>query len=490
METNKHMGKEPMSQEVIFKLMVSCCFVVSAVFFIKNIFTADIRAILVIGLSLLIFVGLIVGTKMLNADVKRRQFLVSLFLQFMVFVISLFSGDHYSDDFLLYLAVIGLTGLYMRPKYAIIQTIAADILLILQYVLHPEKAEELPQYIMCMGCFTLTAFLFYQTVKRGRAFIERSQTRAEEAEQLLNTMADIGIELQNNFESSTGRVADLKDANARMEKNTSELQSGSSLIAQGAKDIALFCGDVQETIKTTENQIGALNNDIRTFENALSLNRSNLEDMNRQMEAVKKTMEEANEVFRLMNGQMENITRVTQQLNSIASSTTMLSLNASIEAARAGKMGAGFAVVASKVQDLAVDSTKCSNEVDSVVGQMHEQVDMTTKQLSDSAAAIDDSLKSLTDLQGSFDQLTTHFQSLYTNIEEQNTNVTRVDAIFDQLKDKIMEMSSHSEENQSAVGAIAEAIYIYKNNIRDVLDDTEQVHQLSASMLDISQKNR
>lgn len=490
MDSQNHFEKEPISKETIFKMMIWLCFIVSSIFLSKNIFSGNIQALIVIGLILLIFVGIVIGTKMLNTDMKQRQLLISLCLLFMVFVISLFSGDHCSDDFLLYLAVIGLTGLYMRPKYAIIQTIISDILLILLYVIHPEKAEGLSQYILCLICFNLTAFLFYQTIKRGRAFIKRSQLRAEEAEELLKTMASIGMELQSNFESSTERAADLKDANSRMEVNANELQTGSSLIAQGARDVALFCGDVQETIQTTENQIGALNNEVKTFENALSLNRSNMEDMNKQMQSVKQTMKEANEVFLLMNEQMDAITSVTQQLTSIASSTNMLSLNASIEAARAGKMGAGFAVVASKVQDLAVDSTNCSNEVDNVVKQMHEQVFKTTKQLSDSAAAIDNSLESLIGLQTSFDQLTTQFDSLYTNIEEQNTNVTRVDTLFKQLKEKIMEMSSYSEENQSAVESIAEAMHVYKNNIKEVLDDTEQVHQLSASMLDISQKNK
>ena len=104
--------------------------------------------------------------------------------------------------------------------------------------------------------------------------------------------------------------------------------------------------------------------------------------------------------------------------------------------------------------------------------------------------AINHSLESLSGLQDSFDHLTEQFDSLYTNIEEQNTNVTRVDAIFDQLKDKIVEMSSYSEENQSAVESIVEAMLIYKNNIKEVLDDTEQVHELSSSMLSISQKNQ
>jgi methyl-accepting chemotaxis protein len=487
MEEKKRLGKEPISKDSIFKMMVTISFVVSGVFLIKNILSQNILATIIIGIMLLLFIAIITVTRLLHVKDELRQFLVCISLLFVVFIISLYSGSHYSDDFLLYLSIVGLTGLYMRPRYTLIQTIISDILLLLQYLIFPEKAESLSQYMMCIAVFTLASCLFYQTIKRGRAFIERSEIRAEEAEQLLNTMTTIGLELQKNFESSNERVADLKNANNCMEVNANELETGSSLIAQGAREIALFCGDVQNKIQVTEAQIDALNTGVKSFEHTLSVNRTNIKEMNHQMNSVKQTVSEANDVFRILNEQMDDITHVTEQLNSISSSTNMLSLNASIEAARAGKMGAGFAIVASKVQDLAVDSTKCSSEVDAVVGQMQQQIQKTTQQLCNSVQAIDHSLESLNELQSSFDRLIEQFDSLYTNIEDQNTNVTRVDAIFEQLKDKIMEMSSYSEENQSAVESIAEAMHVYKNNIKEVLDDTEQVRQLSSTMLNISQ---
>ena len=124
---------------------------------------------------------------------------------------------------------------------------------------------------------------------------------------------------------------------------------------------------MHQKILTTGNQIHALNADVNQFEAALSENHKNMEDMNKQMAYVQKSMQETSEVFRTLEQQMMQISEVTEQLNKIASSTTMLALNASIEAARAGKMGAGFAVVASKVQDLAVDSNKCSVQVAEVV---------------------------------------------------------------------------------------------------------------------------
>lgn len=479
--------RKPIAKDTIFKVMLYITFIVAGAFFLKNVIVKSLGGALTIGACLLVFAVIVLLMKQFQVKVEKQQFLVSLTLLFLVCIISLNSGESYSDDFLLYMAVIGLTGMYLRPWYTKTQIAIADGLLIFQYVVHPEKAGNLAQYILCIAMFTLAGVMFYLAINRGRAFIEISQARAEEAEKLLESLGQIGQELQNDFEKSSERVENLNEANNQLESNAKELKNGSSSIVQGAREVESTCENVQGNIQKTEKHIDALNQEVKGFESALAANRKNMEQMDRQMETVKTAMGAANEVFHMLNQQMQEISSVTDQLNSIASSTTMLALNASIEAARAGQSGAGFAVVASKVQELAVDSNRCSAQVAGVVGLMQEQIYKTTAQLSDSTEAISGSLDTLAGLKDGFDQLTEQFGTLYQNIEAQNSNVTQVDEIFDTLKIKILEMSEYSQENQCAVESITEAMSVYKENMKEVIEDTRHVHELSATMLDISQ---
>lgn len=490
MNEKQKMVKEPISKEKIFKVMLYVTYIVAAVFLLKNIIGKSLVGAVVIGVSLAVFTVILCIMRSTKAEEEKQQFVVSMSLVLLVFIISINSGDYYSDDFPLYLAVIGLTGLYLRPKYTLIQGILSTLLLIVQYVLHPEKADSTGQFFLCVGMFVLASAMFYLTIQRGRAFIQKSQERADEAEELLKSLLTVGEELKHNFENSSQRIENLQEANIRLEGNAGDLKNSSDSITQGAREVEQTCDNVQDRIQVTEGQIDALNGEVKTFETALAANRENMEEMNRQMETVKRTMHETNEVFKIMEHRMHEIHMVTEQLNSISTSTTMLALNASIEAARAGQAGVGFAVVASKVQELAVDSNKCSVQVADVVNAMQEQIQKTTLQLGESAEAISASLGALDGLQGGFDQLTQQFGSLYSNIEEQNSNINQVEAIFRELKKKIADMSSHSEENEAFVEAIAEAMGVYKESMNQVIDDTKHVHELSASMLDISGGNR
>ena len=288
------------------------------------------------------------------------------------------------------------------------------------------------------------------------------------------------------MESSTEGIAGLEKASCELNSNADELKQGSVSISQGTQAVSDTCEDVHVKIQETEKQVDALTDGVRNFEDSLRLNRKNMDEMSRQMETVQVTMQQADEVFHLLAEKMQEIVAVTEQLNGISSSTTMLALNASIEAARAGQSGAGFAVVASKVQQLAVDSNQCSGQVAGVVAQMQRQIQDTTEQMTESGQAINESLNALQGLQNGFDRLTEQFDALYQNIERQNNNINQMDDIFDKLKGKVAEMNQYSSDNQGAVDAIAEAMLVYQESMKRMIDDTNHVNELSASMLNFS----
>lgn len=486
MEKIQMNAKKPISKKTIFKVMLYATYIVAGAIFIKNIIAGSVQGMLVVGIALLVFTVMLLVMKGRNVAVEKQQAAVSMSLVFLVFIISLFSGEAYSDDFLLYLAVIGLTGMYLRPRYTAIQAVLCDILLAIQYLLHPEKAESLGQFIMCCVMFTLAAFMFYMAIKRGRGFIRISERRAEEAERLLNSLKQMGGELEKSVESSTEGIAGLKKASCELNSNADELKQGSVSISQGTQAVSDTCEDVHIKIQETEKQVDALTDGVHNFEDSLKLNRKNMDEMSRQMETVQETMNQADTVFHLLAEKMQEIVAVTEQLNGISSSTTMLALNASIEAARAGQSGAGFAVVANKVQQLAVDSNQCSGQVADVVAQMQKQIQDTTEQMTESGHAINESLNALQGLQNGFDQLTQQFDALYQNIELQNNNINQMDDIFDRLKNKVAEMNQYSSDNQEAVEAIAEAMLVYQESMKRMIDDTNHVNELSASMLNFS----
>ena len=99
-----------------------------------------------------------------------------------------------------------------------------------------------------------------------------------------------------------------------------------------------------------------------------------------------------------------NIGKFTENLTDLADQTSLLSINASIEAARAGKAGAGFRIIASEVQSLARRSKSIAEEINSHIIEAAEAVEQSFSEqessIAESIGQIRQARESLTGLSG------------------------------------------------------------------------------------------
>ena len=464
-KTVEKKDKKPMSHESIYKVMLNVTLVVASAFFIMNLIKGNMTATLVIGITVAVFAGSNVYMKKADVPLAIKQLVVALMLCFVVFTISLFSGASYSDDFPLYLAVIGMTGLYMEPKFTKIQIILIEVLLVLMYLIHPEKAGSTSQYFLCYAMFTVGAIMFYQTIKRGRAFIEISEEKAKESEKLLESIRRMGISLDTDFSVSLAQIDD----------STSKLREGSDAIVKGAVQASDSCNMVQDKLVTTKEQIALLNGEVRSFEQVLADNQVNMSAVEEQVADVGEVITQANDALSEMEKQMRAVAKIASQLNDISFDITILSLNASIEAAKAGDEGAGFNVVAMRMRELSESSNAFSEKVAEIIEQLSKKVEETTNRFAYSNEAIARSEGLMEELSQSFEKLREEFAQLYGNIETQNINVTEVDSIFRSLEAKVEAMKGFCKANEQSVEDIVDTMDVYRESIHQVIEQTKSI---------------
>jgi len=151
--------------------------------------------------------------------------------------------------------------------------------------------------------------------------------------------------------------------------NANELSSASETIISNMAGIGKAIEIQRSIITQTSTDINELVSDISrscdmTKESAVINNEAvdGTSDCMEKMDASIKAMQE-------IQNSSDQVSKITSVISQIARQTNLLSLNAAIEAARAGRYGRGFAVVADEVRKLAERSSTAASEIETLIKQ-------------------------------------------------------------------------------------------------------------------------
>ena len=118
-------------------------------------------------------------------------------------------------------------------------------------------------------------------------------------------------------------------------------------------------------------EVATLSHDL---ENSAGLGQTGLVRMSATMEKMEAASAAIAQKLAAINSKVNNITTVVTTINKVADQTNLLSLNASIEAAKAGEFGQGFAVVAREIRRLADQTAVATLDIEQMVKEMQSAV--------------------------------------------------------------------------------------------------------------------
>lgn len=175
------------------------------------------------------------------------------------------------------------------------------------------------------------------------------------------------------------------------------------------------------------------------------------------VELLSQKIVQSQEMQKITYGTVNNLSKksvsingISKTISEIASQTTLLALNASIEAARAGDAGRGFAVVAEEIGTLATQTVSATGNINQIISEIQADIQNVSSQINQIQETMTDCMGTMGDTQGVFQKISNNISGMGTDIGKLENAVGSLNHNKDGIAEKFSNISSGTEELTSA----------------------------------------
>ncbi|MDD5300430.1 MAG: methyl-accepting chemotaxis protein [Gallionella sp.] len=283
-----------------------------------------------------------------------------------------------------------------------------------------------------------------------RSIPEEGTEETARVGQAVNHLRD---KFRNIISHVTRSSEGVASASSILVTSSSEVNRSSSAQADAASSVASAVEELSVSVSETAGNAQVAAEIVGKSRAGTAQVLATMADTVKNVNAIAELIRESDANVGRLDERSKKIGGIIQVIKEVADQTNLLALNAAIEAARAGEQGRGFAVVADEVRKLAERTSKATEEIASLIGDIQSHIGETVTGMQQANTQVAESLVLVGKTEAALHRIGDDSGEVANNVQSIADAVREQDSAIHQVVANIEKIAQMSEQNSAATAS-------------------------------------